>query len=207
MTHVSVRVAVAFGVCVSLLLVEAPTANAKGASKAVITGPGLSSPIVLDGAGNLVEFANLAALLETSGFFLMSCETCDGRLAHRPAGSLGDRYAVTWTIRAEGPMRLFSWDIDEFVYPFAQPRPVVRWVGGQRSGMGKTVAGWALARPGLTRVFRRIVHQTAAVPPARAIYTGNDGIPGTMFLTILAAIVAVFGLARRLWWRRSHAAL
>jgi hypothetical protein len=178
---------------------------------AVITGPGISSPIILDpsdrvvGSENLAELANLSDLMERSSFFSMSvsCGTCGGRLGHRPVGPLGDRYIVTWTMRAEGPEGAFSREVDEVLYPFADPRPVVYWMGGQRSFMGRTVEGWAVASPGLTRVFRRIIDQAATTPSTRAITSRIDGTfsPGTIFLSALVLIVAIFGLTQRHWWR------
>lgn len=131
-------------------------AAAKGPSAARIEGPGLASPLVLTGFGE-DGTGPLGALTIEGGFFATTFgQVPDTRLPGRPAGDLGPRYTVDYTVPAgeTEPSRLA-----QDLYPYAAGGPVLYLAPGQVmfSG-GETVGGWirgpetlraALVRAGL----------------------------------------------------------
>lgn len=106
-----------------VVIVVAPSAFAKGSSQGVITGPGLAHPITLREPGSSTIGPDLANVVTQSGFFVGMWGGADahGRMAHRPAGSLGPRYTITYTMAL--PDRPSS-DIVQYVFPYAESRPI-----------------------------------------------------------------------------------
>jgi hypothetical protein len=110
----------------SVLVLSTLPAFAKGPAQAVITGPGLAQPITVgdlgsNGVGSDSIGQDLAELVERSGFFTGMWGGRQGRLRHRPTGDLGPRYTITYTmLRPHGG----SDAVVQYIYPFADPRPV-----------------------------------------------------------------------------------
>lgn len=93
------RCAVLVAVSVAALVVSAGVA-AKGPTAARIDGPGLAGPLVLEGFGE-DGTGPLGALTADGGFLaLVFGEVRDPRLPGRPAGDLGPRYFVDYTVPA-----------------------------------------------------------------------------------------------------------
>ena len=98
-----------------------PTAAlAKGASEAVITGPGLGGPIQL-GPGEPGSSTELADIAQSAGFFAaVFGQTPDPIAVDRPEGPLGPKYTITYVM--PGPDNQRSELVQE-VYPYAEPDP------------------------------------------------------------------------------------
>jgi hypothetical protein len=116
MTRALVLLVSIFGVCVL-----APSALAKGASEASISGPGLGAPIKLAGEGQ-AGGEQLMQIAEAAGFFpAVFSQTPDPMLDQRPEGTLGPKYTVEYTM--PGPNNELDTLIQD-IYPYASPSPV-----------------------------------------------------------------------------------
>ena len=188
---------------VFLAAIGATSALAKGASEAMITGPGLGAGINLacegqEGGGKLMQIA------EEAGFFpSVFATTPNPMLSKRPAGKLGPRYTITYTM--PGPNGVTDQLVQD-LYPYAHPTPVTYMPSGQSYfGTEKTVGGWYVASTMLTNEL------VAAGLPESAPSTGGSEIPWTTIevgaaavVVLLAALGAVL-LARRRWPGGRHA--
>jgi len=179
-------------------------AFAKGPSQAMIEGPGLAHPVPLRDPSSRTIGPYLASMVQDSGFWdRLWCRHCPSRLV-RPAGVLGPRYTVRYTMTLEGHP---SSQIVQYVYPYADPRPVTYMPGGQpywTSGQ-TTTGGWYVARPrlrqllidiGLPATAPQVRHNPAALATTRA----SRGLPLIPILVVLGfalASTAVIVLARR----------
>jgi hypothetical protein len=186
-----------------LTALVATSALAKGASEAMITGPGLGGGINLAGEGQAGGGA-LMQIAEDAGFFpSVFATTPDPMLAKRPAGALGPRYTITYTM--PGPNGVTNQLVQE-LYPYAEPTPVTYMPPGQSYfGTEKTVGGWYVASTTLTDEL------VSAGLPQSAPATGGSGIPWTSIqvaaaavVVLLAALVAIL-VARRRWPGGRHA--
>lgn len=159
--HIAVAVAVA--------LMLAPAAAAKGPSAATITGPGLASPLKIDGYGEGDSTTPLGILVTEAGFFpQVFGQSPSPLLRSKPSGTLGSRYAVTY----EMPGPTTGTDrIRQDLYPYAAGGAVshmepnqVFW-GGQR-----TVGGWMRGTAGLRArlVADGLPNVDPGSPPRRA---------------------------------------
>ena len=178
-------------------------ALAKGPSQAVIEGPGLAHPVPLRDPSSPTIGPDLASMIQESGFWeQLWCRHCRSRSA-RPAGVLGPRYTVEYTMTLEGQP---SSHLIQYVYPYADPRPVTSmpagqpyWTRGQR-----TAGGWYVARPRLRQLLIGIgLPQTApqaTQDPASATTTGtgsSSGVPLSIVLAVMLAGTALILIARR----------
>ena len=186
-----------------LAALVATSALAKGASEAMITGPGLGGGIRLAGEGDAGGGA-LMQIAEDAGFFpSVFATTPNPMLSKRPAGELGPRYTITYTM--PGPNGVTNVLVQD-LYPYAEPTPVTYMAPGQRYfGTEKTVGGWFVASTALTGEL------VAAGLPKSAPSTGGPAIPWTTIevaaaalLVRLAALGAVL-VARRRWPGGRHA--
>jgi hypothetical protein len=168
-------------------------ALAKGPDSASISGPGISGSIRIAGDGEDGPRTTLGALATYSGFFsqVFGHHPNDPTSRHRPAGSLGPRYRVVYSVPT--PSGRVSLVAD--VYPYATPSPLTYMKPGQRFLQGmQTTGGWYVARPGLERTLAQ-----AGLPSLGP----NDthiwrwlGI-AALVLTALAAVAAALLLRRR----------
>ena len=99
----------------------APSAFAKGPSQGVITGPGLARPISLTWSDGPTAGPDLSTVVDQSGFFIGMWGGTRGRLAHRPAGTLGPCYTITYTMTLGSG---HSDQVVQYVFPYAEPRPI-----------------------------------------------------------------------------------
>lgn len=170
-------------------LVQPAASPAKGASEAVIRGPGLADPIELAGEGQ-PGGEQLMALAESLGFFpSVFGQSPDPMRDVQPQGRLGPRYTITWVM--PGP----NGEQDEIVqdlYPHARPQPVTYTEPGQRFwATERTRGGWFVAWS--PQVRDQLVAAGLPPTPPRA-GGGDDGMPWTA-LGALVLVAAAAGIA------------
>lgn len=160
------------------------SALAKGASKATITGPGLGEGITLPGEGQFGG-EQLMELADQAGFFAGVFATYPSPMrAERPAGTLGPRYTIAYTM--PGPNNELD-IIRQALYPYAQPLPVTYLEPGQGFyGDQETVGGWYVASSSLREAL--VVAGLPETPP-----TGDGG--GSGFPWTIAGLLAALGVA------------
>jgi hypothetical protein len=124
----------------ALVLVAAPAALAKGATALRITGPGLDKPISLRGLGEPGTDTALAEISDDAGLFAVMFGDDGGRLsAERPAGELGPRYTIAYSVPGDDG----SYRIVQDLYPWAAAGPYTYAKPGQRLWGGQGfVGGW-----------------------------------------------------------------
>lgn len=157
------------GLAVLVALVVAPTALAKGPSAATIAGPGLASPLEVDGYGEGDSTTPLGILVTEGGFFPQVFGQSPNPLSRsRPAGALGSRYVVTYEL--PGP----SSDGDRIrqdLYPYAGGGVVSYMEPNQLFwGSQRTVGGWMRGAPSLRAelVASGLPRVDPGSPPKRA---------------------------------------
>jgi len=137
------------------VLMVADPAAAKGADQATITGPGISTPIVVGGVGEPGSGEELGQLGDASGLFVaMFGPASNGAMAlssTAPIGALGPRYELTYRVPGANPKPDM---LRQDVYPLAAGGPVTFTAAGQPVLGTKTTGGWYRAadtfRPLLT---------------------------------------------------------
>ena len=137
------RVCVVAGVAaLAVLLVAGPVA-AKGADQATITGPGISTPIVVGGDGEPGSGEGLGQLEDASGLFVaMFGPESSGAMSLSstvPAGSLGPKYEITYRVPGGNPK---PDTLRQDAYPLAAAGPVTFTPAGQPVLGTKTTGGW-----------------------------------------------------------------
>ena len=145
------RIYLAAAVLVALALPV--LAAAKGPVGASISGPGLDRALSVRGDGEGPGTA-LGNLTMASGFFAQTFgQTPDPTLRTRPAGTLGARYRVVYTV--PGPNGSDS-RIVQLVYPYAKPVALSYMRAGQPFFDGdSTFGGWFRASKELRRMLVR----------------------------------------------------
>ena len=145
------RIYLAAAVLVALALPA--LAAAKGPVGASISGPGLERALSVRGDGEGPGTA-LGNLTMASGFFAQTFgQTPDPTLRTRPAGTLGARYRVAYTV--PGPNGSDS-RIVQLVYPYAKPVALSYMRAGQPFFDGdRTYGGRVRASKELRRMLVR----------------------------------------------------
>ena len=148
-----------------LLLVTAPAALAKGANALRITGPGIGKPISLRGLGEPGTEGMLAEISDRAGLFAVMFGDGGGRLStERPAGDLGPRYTITWSVPGDGG----TYTVIEDLYPWAAAGPYTYAKPGQRLWGGQPfIGGWFRARSVLLTSLEEVGF------PSRSSVTGT----------------------------------
>ncbi len=180
----------------------APTASAKGATRAVITGPGLADPIVLTEEG--ATGGELAALADESGFYIGAWGALPHRRIHEPAGDLGPRYSITYTMLGED-----GDEVVQYVFPYAEPRPITYMPAHQPlwSGGRETVSAWVAAHADLRRTLVGL--GLPATRPSSAAGSATtvgvvEGWVSSAVAWIVVAVAALLLLAISIGRRRSR---
>jgi hypothetical protein len=201
---IGVRVALVLALAAGLATSRPLPALAKGAVKAVITGPGISSPITLR-ESDYSTGSLLGAIAEESGFLTVAaCGSCDDRLRHPPTEQLGPRYTVTYTMMKLPGVGGRSDKVVQYVYPLAVPHPVTYMPPGQRIWRQATVGGWFVGR-GALRLELQEVGVPLPAPPTPSPASGSSGattsndaglsirtlLPLSVALVVIAVLVAV----------------
>lgn len=176
---------------VAVALALPAAALAKGPSEAVLTGPGLDDDgIALTGLGDG------SGLVNQAGFFQATFgQSPDPMLAEPPAGTLGPKYRLTYTV--PGPSGSDATIVQD-VYPFAQPSPLTYTRPGQPFfDSERTRGGWFVATAGLRNV---LVHE--GLPPAKApAAVGDDTL---LWPWLLGAAVLLAALGWTAWFARAR---
>jgi hypothetical protein len=215
----------AAGTAIAVTAAVATPALAKGATQAIITGPGLARPVTVSAQGEALPGQGdpLSRLAEQTGLFTVLFGAGSGTpdepspLRTPPAAaSLGPKYTVTYTVpgvtpepgQADGQIR-------QYLYPRAADGPVIYTLPGQQGfGQQLQVTGWLRGTPQLTATLTRLgvpadaplpaaPRSAASVPaahaPAAAPKPDDTTAPAWLIATIVSA-VAIAGAA--LWLRR-----
>jgi hypothetical protein len=161
----------------------ASPAFAKGPSHAGIEGPGIASPIELPGPNATTIGPDLAQLVIDSGLFTGTCRTCEDRLRARPSGAVGPRYTITYTM---GDASGGKDQVVQYVFPFAEPDPVMYLPAAQQFLGRTTVGGWFSARPRLRQLLIRL-----GVPPQQSFQQASPRRDSTWMVTVLSIAAAV----------------
>jgi hypothetical protein len=162
-------------------LVVPGAALGKGASEATITGPGIGDGITLgEGQQGGVYLMQLA---DHAGFFPAVFQTSpDPMLRERPAGELGPRYTIEYTL--PGPNNELD-VVHQELYPYAEPEPVTYTEPSQAYWTDQhTVGGWYVADSIL-------LDDLVAVGLPETAPTGS---PGALPWAPVAGIVLVLGV-------------
>ena len=123
---------------VALLLPAA--AAAKGPSTATIAGPGLDHALEIKGYGEGGDATPLGILVEGGGFFAQVFQPTPRLTTKaRPAGQLGPRYDVTYTVPGPHGDSTLRQDL----YPYATSGPLTYMAPGEKFwGSQSTNGGW-----------------------------------------------------------------
>jgi hypothetical protein len=192
------------------VLMMAGPAAAKGADQATITGPGISTPIVVGGDGEPGTTGGLGQLSDASGLFVaMFGPDSNGAMAlanTAPTGPLGPRYELTYRVPGGNPR---PDTLKQDAYPLAAGGPVTFTPAGQAVLGTTTTGGWYHApdtfRPLLTSLGVPGLTGAAATPSrtqpssvANATHAANTADAGTVapahrtrWLVIAAGAIAV----------------
>jgi hypothetical protein len=175
------------------LLVPA-AALAKEPSTASISGPRLDKTLRAPENDNFTS-TTLGHLTDATGFFPAAVgQSPDPMLPGRPAGSLGPRYTIVWTVPVPGHTHRVRQDL----YPYAEGGTLTYMKPGQAIYESRTVGGWYRAyglKPALVRLGLPARSAQDAAGSSLALFAGI-GIPGALALT------GAFLLVRRSRLRR-----
>jgi hypothetical protein len=174
-----------FVLALGALLLPA-TALAKGASEARITGPGLSTAIVI--SGEETEGSPIMDLADATGFFPAAFgQSPNPMTSTAPKGSLGPKYVIAYTVPGpDGGNQIIRQD----AYPYAKPYSVTYMKAGQPIFDMKTKGGWFTD----TRMKAILVgHGLPKSPPAAASSSSNAGFFSTGKLGALVLVLVVLG--------------
>ncbi len=112
-------------------------AAAKEPTRASIAGPGFHKTLTMR-EGPDFSSSPIGRLTETSGFFPSAVgQSPDPMLHARPAGPLGPRYRIRWTVPAST-----THVITQHVYPYAKGGAVAYTRPGQPIFDSRTIGGW-----------------------------------------------------------------
>jgi hypothetical protein len=189
----------------AVFLMAAATALAKGPTAARITGPGLSSPLLLNGIGESGDGSPMAVLTMEGGFFPATFgESPDPMLPGRPKAELGPRYQVIYTV--PGPTD--NAYIHQSLFPYAAGGPILYTAPNQSFfDSERTHGGWfratarlkaALVRAGLpnTAPAKGSAAKESASSPQLAGASPSSGGGGLSIPQIgIAALAAAFATA------------
>jgi hypothetical protein len=125
---------------IAALLSFPAIAAAKGPSTASISGPGLRQAINIEGYGEGGNDTALGILVSEGGFFAQAFGATPAASTTRPAGTLGARYEVTYTVpggsNGDSTLR-------QDLYPYAVGGPATYMPPAQRFwGTQSTPGGW-----------------------------------------------------------------
>jgi hypothetical protein len=174
------------------------TALAKGPDAATIEGPGLASPLKIDGSGSWDQGGPFVRLVEETAFFTATWGGDDALLRARPAGELGPRFRVTYNL--PGPAGRAD-PIRQDLYPYARGGPVSFMPSGQPFfETRRTIGGWYR---GSTRLKTALL--AAGLPaqpkPKPTVPPHEDSAPPLGLWALLGAMVlaaaTVVALRRR----------
>lgn len=214
----------AAGTAIAVTVAVATPALAKGATRAIITGPGLGHPVTISAQGASEAMPGggdtLSSLAEQTGLFTVLFGAGNGTrnepspLRTAPAAAiLGPRYALSYTVPGvtSGPGQATG-QIRQDLYPRAAGGPLIYTPPGQHGfGQPLQATGWFRGTPQLTATLTRLgipagaphpaVRTPVAHAPAAAPKPRGTTVPAWLIAAIVsAAAIAIAGTA--LWLRR-----
>jgi hypothetical protein len=169
-----IAAALTAGTSISLIVLLATPALAKGPTQARITGPGLNRAIVISGQGEPGQQGQLATLAGQTGLFtvLFGGGVSTGAPALVPLrdapqkASLGPRYTLTYTVPGlSGPDQM-NGQLRQDLYPDAGGGPVIYTPPGQPSWVPHRQTAWMRGGPRLRGLLGRLGVPAAAPPQA-----------------------------------------
>ena len=178
------------------------SALAKGPSKAMIVGPGLTTIRISGAEGSSTPFWHL---VEVTGWFEAAYGTGVpgvSRLPEQPPdGELGPRYTITWSVPSSGKLH-------QEVYPHAKPSPLAYMPPGQKIYGQRVKGGWFV---GGAKLKRALVHlgvpaqtpeQHPAGQPTAARPSSGSGLStlaraGIGAGALILAVALAFGVRAR----------
>jgi hypothetical protein len=189
----------------SLMVVLLVPAHAKGPTRAVIEGPGLTAPVVIRGSDVGILFFQSGF-----GFALSLCRPQDHCRSHRPHGDLGPRFVATYALafpNAQG--HIVRNHVVQYLYPQAQPKPLAYIPPGQPYAGRRTAGGTFTLGSTLLKNVTGL--DLGATQPSAAPAVAPPPAPGPsadpMLLAGVAAVaVALIGVGAVSWRRRHEAA-
>jgi len=114
-------------------------AAAKGPSEASIIGPGLATPLAVEGSGEGDASTPLGLLVSDGGFFPQVYGQSPNPLLRAAPGRLGSKYVVTYTLPGSGTVDRLRQDL----YPYAAGGPVTYMPSNRQFwGSQRTLGGW-----------------------------------------------------------------
>jgi hypothetical protein len=176
-------------------------ALAKGPAEATLAGPGLDGPVAFTGSGAPGGSGPLSRLVELTGFFpAVFGQSPSPMLPGRPARDLGPRYTLKYDLGGK--------PIGQYVYPYAEPEPVVFTPAGQPYFDGaRTIGGWYAGSRTLEVVLVEAgVPATRPRPGAGTTFWRSPGgfaVESVLVATLLGAVGVLvhkgrFGAARKI---------
>jgi hypothetical protein len=180
-------------------LVAPSIAAGKGATRATVEGTGLDEGGITFASGTEGDPPSGSALdqlIQDTGFYPSAMGQDPSPLEpSRPAGDLGPRYTVTYTL--PGPNMSRS-EVKQDLYPYAEGGPVAFVAPGQPIFDTQTKGGWFRALPGLHELL--VDHGLPANAPVAAADDGFE-IPWSA-TAVTALVVAVLGGLALVAYRR-----
>jgi hypothetical protein len=167
-----IAAALTAGLSITLIVISAMPALAKGPTQARITGPGLDRAIVISGAGEPGQQSRLATLAEQTGLFTVLFGAIPNMPALTPlrsappSASLGPKYTVIFTVPGLTRPSQMDGQIRQELYPAAGGGPVIYTPPGQPSWVGHKESVWLRGSPRLLSFLGRLGVPAAAPPQA-----------------------------------------
>ena len=159
----------------------------------MITGPGLGGGISAGGRGQAARRRSSMQLAEDAGFFPSVFATTPNPMrSKRPAGELGPRYTITYTMPGPNGVRTSSCRISTLRE--AEPGDATRRRASATSAAERTVGGWYVASHALKDELVAAGLPESA-PPAGELGDSLDGHRGRC------------GSARPAWLRSQRCSL
>jgi len=181
------RISLIAAVLAALLLPA--LAAAKEPTRASISGPGFHKTLTMR-EGPDFSSSPIGRLTEASGFFPSAVgQSPDPMLHARPAGQLGPRYRIRWTVPA-GTTHVITQD----VYPYAKGGAVAYTRPGQPIFDSRTTGGW-YRNPELKRTLVSLGLPTSA--PSEGSGLSSALVFGLVAAGLLGAAALVFALRQR----------
>lgn len=211
--HMRLRTAIGWMALATALTLAAITpAAAKGVSKGLIEGEGLTTPITLMGGGKGVPYAeNMADVWRDFGLYPAVFGfpgTPEGQpatlLEQAPTAELGPELTVTWTAIGPDGER----DVTQELYPYAESGPLLHTEAGQPAvGDHVTPGGWFEAPDSLVTNLRTLgVPERStflgAVSDPEAVRDETSSSPAWVITTALLVVAAVVVLGTLSAFRR-----
>ena len=195
-----------------VFLTGALPAQAKGEGQevqgmVVITGPGLSDPLVIQGStishiesGDSSEFSTF---LTDAGLFGAGPEIGWYELKPKDLAAIGPMYSATINVTFDNRPVAIRQDL----YPFAPDRPLVHILAGQKGLFGQKMAEWWSGPPELLALL--ISHGLPAVPPVVPVpapaprgFPQPDAPRNWVWVVTIAALLALVVTGAALGRRR-----